>query len=41
MMFCVPVKNGWQLLQTSTRSSGRVDPTVHSRPHEPQWTFAS
>ena len=26
---------------TSTRSSGRVDPTVHSVPHEPQWTLAS
>ena len=37
---CLPVKNGWQLLHTSTRSSGRVDPTVHSVPHEPQWTFA-
>src|SRR5688572_8147121 len=41
MMFCVPVKNGWQLLHTSTRNSGRVDPTVHSVPHEPQWTLAS
>ena len=30
MMVCLPVKNGWQLLQTSTRSSWRVEPTVNS-----------
>src|SRR3954469_16270554 len=41
MIVCLPVKNGWQLPQTSTRSSGRVEPTVHSVPHEPQWTLAS
>src|SRR5512134_3970099 len=41
MIVCLPVKNGWQLLHTSTRSSGRVHPTVHSVPHEPQWTLAS
>src|SRR5436305_14398545 len=40
MIVCLPVKNGWQFEQTSTRSSGRVDPTVHSVPHDPQWTFA-
>ena len=40
MMFCLPVKNGWQLLQTSTRSESRVEPTSNSMPHEPQWTFA-
>src|SRR3954465_7127282 len=41
MMVCLPVKNGWQLPHTSTRNSGRVEPTVHSVPHEPQWTLAS
>src|SRR3990170_6751150 len=41
MIVCLPVKNGWQLPQTSTRSSVRVDPTVHSVPQDPQWTFAS
>ncbi len=41
MIVCLPVKNGWQLLQTSTRSSGRVEPTVHSVPQDPQWTLAS
>src|SRR6186997_2446887 len=41
MIVCFPVKNGWQFAQTSTRSSGRVEPTVHSVPHEPQWTLAS
>ena len=41
MIVCLPVKNGWQFAQTSTRSSGRVEPTVHSVPHEPQWTLAS
>src|SRR5215213_9590547 len=41
MIVCLPVKNGWQLPHTSTRSSGRVEPTVHSVPHEPQWTLAS
>ena len=40
MMVCLPVKNGWQLLQTSTRSSGRVEPTVKVVPHEAQWTSA-
>ena len=30
----------WQLPHTSTPSSGRVEPTVHSVPHEPQWTLA-
>ena len=40
MMFCVPVKNGWQFAQTSTRSSDRVEPTVHSVPQDPQWTLA-
>src|SRR5437773_411184 len=40
MIVCLPVKNGWQLPHTSTRSSGRVDPTVHSVPHDPQWTLA-
>jgi len=40
-MTCLPVKNGWQLLQMSTRSSGRVDPTVNSVPQEAQWTRAS
>jgi hypothetical protein len=34
------VKNGWQLLHTSTRSSERVEPTWNSVPHEPQWTVA-
>ena len=36
MIVCLPVKNGWQFPQTSTRSSGRVEPTVHSVPQEPQ-----
>src|SRR5829696_4010922 len=40
-MVCFPVKNGWQLEHTSTRSSWRVEPTVHSVPHEPQCTFDS
>jgi hypothetical protein len=31
-MFCVPVKNGWHLLQTSTRIESVVDPTVNSLP---------
>ena len=39
MIVCLPVKNGWQLPHTSTRNSGRVEPTVHSVPHEPQWTL--
>jgi hypothetical protein len=37
---CLPVKNGWQLLHTSTRSSGRVLPTVNVVPHEAQCTSA-
>ena len=41
MIVCLPVKNGWQFAQTSTRSSGFVDPTVHSVPQDPQWTLAS
>src|SRR5688500_1741042 len=41
MMVCLPVKNGWQLPHTSTRSSGLVEPTVHSVPHDPQCTLAS
>jgi hypothetical protein len=41
MIVCLPVKNGWQFEQTSTRSSGLVDPTVHSVPQDPQWTLAS
>src|SRR6476469_7750868 len=41
MIVCLPVKNGWQFEQTSTRSSSRVDPTVHSVPQDPQWTLAS
>src|SRR3970040_3092006 len=40
MIVCLPVKNGWQLPQTSTRSSVRVEPTVHSVPQDPQWTVA-
>src|SRR3954471_3433270 len=38
MIVCLPVKNGWQLAHTSTRSSGRVDPSVHSVPPERQGT---
>src|SRR6188508_3341693 len=39
-MFCVPVKNGWHLLQTSTRIDSAVEPTVKVLPHT-QWTCAS
>src|SRR3954470_22728729 len=40
MIVCLPVKNGWQFAQTSTRSSGLVEPTVHSVPQDPQCTLA-
>jgi len=39
-IICFPVKNGCQLLQTSTRSVSRVEPTSNSVPHVPQWTLA-
>src|SRR3954464_5102743 len=32
-MCCLPVKNGWHLAQTSTWSSGFVEPVVNVFPH--------
>lgn len=38
--FCVPVKNGWQFEQISTRISPFVERVFHSAPHA-QWTFTT
>jgi hypothetical protein len=40
MIICLPVKNGWQEEQTSTRRSVRVEPTVNALPHVAQDTVA-
>jgi hypothetical protein len=39
-MFCVPVKNGWHLLQTSTWMASDVEPTVNVLPQPTHRTLA-
>src|SRR6266545_6948893 len=41
-MCCLPVKNGWHFAQTSTCSSGLVEPVVNVLPHAHvtfAWTY--